>query len=118
MKISEMETKQAAQCICRIAQPIGRIGEDKEIAAYLKTLGGRKGEPVIALISGAIAKLLPVLLDAHYEDAVEILSAMTGKSKEEIGSQNVLITMRDAKECVDKDLIDFFIASRNTGGEK
>lgn len=118
MKISEMSTVQAAKCLCRIAEPVGRIGADEKITAYLKTLSGQKGKPLIAVLTGAMSYLMPVLLDTHYDDVAEVLSAMTGKSREEIDKQKLIVTMRDAKECIDQDLIDFFTSSAATDGEK
>lgn len=118
MKISQMSTTQAAKCLCRIAEPMGRIGADEKITGYLKTLGAKKGRPVLEVATGALATLLPVLLDKHYDDVAEIISAMTGKSREEIDAQNMLVTMRDAKECIDRELIDFFMPSSATVGGK
>lgn len=118
MKISQMSTKEAAGVLCRIAGPVEVIGSDSEVSAYLKRLSQMKDEPLFAVICGAVGQLIPVLLDRHYEETVEILSALTGKDKEEIGAQSVLMTMRDAKECVDQDLIDFFTSARGTAEEK
>lgn len=118
MKISEMNTAQAAKCLCRIAEPIGKIGEDEKLTGYLKALSGQKGKALITVITQAMAALLPVLLDTHYADVIEVLSAMTGKSREEIDAQSLMMTMRDARECIDQDLIDFFMPSSATVGEK
>lgn len=118
MRISEMSTKQAAKCLCRIAEPVGKIGADERITGYLKAMDGQKGKTMLEVVADAVAALLPALLDAHYEDVAEVLSALTGKDREEIDTQSLIVTMRDARECVDKDLIDFFMQSFATGGEK
>ena len=118
MKISQMSMKEAAKCFCRIAKPIETIGNDKEVSVYLKGLGKQKGETMVAVICGAIGKVVPVLLDRHYEETAEILSALTGKSKEEIDGQALIVTLKDAKESIDKELIDFFTSSSGTDGEK
>lgn len=112
MKISEMSTRQAAECLCKISAPLGRIGEDEAVIEQLKEFGEKaKGQAVLTLVTGMASKFVPLLLDTHYEDTVEILAAMTGKTAVEIGEQSVLVTLKDARESVDKDLIDFFTAS-------
>ena len=118
MRISEMNTKEAAACLCKIAAPVGRIGEDKALNAYLRKLNENKGKTLLEVISGAMSTLLPVMLENHYADVIAVLSALTGKSAEEIEEQNILVTMRDAQGVIDKDLLDFFTASRGTDGAK
>lgn len=118
MKISQMSTKEAARALCRIAKPVETIGTDKEVSAYLKSLGEKKGETVFALICEAVGKVVPLLLDRYYEEAVEILSALTGKDKEEIGQQPLIVTMKDARESIDQDLVDFFTSASGMDGEK
>lgn len=118
MKISQMGTAQAAKCLCMIAEPVGRIGADEKITAYLKSLNTQKGKALLTVITGAVAALLPTLLDSHYDDIAQVLSALTGKSREEIDTQSLIVTMRDARECIDQDLIDFFMPSSATGGER
>jgi hypothetical protein len=118
MKISQMGTREAARALCRIAKPVETIGNDKEMSAYLKSLGEKKGETVFALICGAVGKVVPVLLDRHYDETAEILSALTGKDKEEIGQQPLIVTMRDARESIDQDLVDFFTSASGMDGEK
>lgn len=118
MKISQMGTAEAAKCLCRIAEPVGRIGADEKITGYLKALSSQKGKAMLTVVTDALAALLPALLDTHYADVVEVLSALTGKGKDEIDAQTLIITMRDARECIDQDLIDFFMPSSATDGEK
>lgn len=118
MRISEMNTKEAAVCLCKLAAPMGRIGEDKALNAYLKGMTNNKGKTLLEVISGALATLLPVLLENHYADTITVISALTGKSVQEIEDQNILLTMRDAQSVVDKDLLDFFTALRGTDGAK
>lgn len=118
MRISEMNTKQAAQTLCMIAEPLSRIGEDESVNAFLKSLSSKKGSTMMQLISGAVAQIVPALLNTHFDDTVNVLSALTGKSANEIEQQNILVTMRDVRESIDKDLLDFFTASSATDGEK
>lgn len=118
MKISQMGTREAARALCRIAKPIETIGGDNEVSAYFKSLSAQKGETLFALICGAIGRLVPVLLDRHYDETAEILSALTGKDKEEIDQQPLIVTMKDARESIDQDLVDFFTSASGMDGEK
>lgn len=118
MRISEMNTKQAANCLCLIAAPLGRIGEDAVVNAYLKSLSSKKGATMMQLISGAVSELIPALLNTHYEDTVAVIAALTSKTAQEIEEQNILATLRDVRGSIDKDLIDFFTASVGMDGGK
>ena len=118
MRISEMNTKQAAECVCAISAPLGRIGEDAAVNAYLKSLSGQKGKTMMQMIASAVAELVPALLNTHFDDTVAVIAALTGKTAQDIESQNILSTLRDVRGSIDKDLIDFFTASAGMDGEK
>ena len=49
MKLSEMNTEQLAKCLCEIAGPVSRIGQNPQIeAAMRKRAQGADGQTVIA----------------------------------------------------------------------
>lgn len=120
MKISAMDTNQAADVFCRISEPIEQIGTNEAFQKRLIEIAEKnkkRGRPMNTIESATsmIGTFVPLLLKDCREQTFEILSALTGKTPEEIGSQNVLETIKDAKGCVDQDLIDFFKSSVATG---
>ena len=111
MKISEMNTNQLAETLVRIADPIERIGKDEEMNKRLSESIGqlRGGETTMMQYRAAmLGGMIPALLERHRADTYEILSALTGKPVKEIEQQNGLQTLREAKECLDGDLLSFF----------
>lgn len=108
MKLSEMNTEQLAACLCKLAEPVGVLTADEEIADTIKQVGDNKAKPVYSVIGGAVAKLIPLMLKKHERETYGILAALTGKSEAELKAQNGLQTIKDAKECFDKELLDFF----------
>ena len=111
MKISEMSTEQLATALVRIAGPAERIGSDTEfntrLAEHAKAI--KSGNiTVLQNYTSLIGFAIPMLLDRHKEDTYTILSAMTGKTVQEIAAQNAMQTLREAKECLDGDLMTFF----------
>ena len=111
MKLSEMNTAQLADALVKIAAPCERIGKDAELnkklaehAAKLHTEGMTKLQQNAALIGTVI----PALLERHRADTFAILSALTGKSAEVLAAQNGMQTLKEAKACLDDDLMSFF----------
>lgn len=119
MKLSQMNTNDLAACLCRIAAPMERIAQDKELT---KTMGeitkNLEGRSSLQIGMSTLAALLPALLERHREETYTILSILTGKSIEEIGDQNAMLTLRDVRECVDSDFMDFFRSSGASRPEK
>jgi hypothetical protein len=110
MKLSEMNTVQLAAALCKMAKPVGDLMQDAELLRAIaqagdgqETVGGKMG----ALASAAI----PVLLEKHFDAVVLILSALTGKSEEQIRTQKGMETIRDVTEVMDMELLDFFASS-------
>lgn len=109
MKLSEMTTEQLERALCELAEPIGRIGQNRQIGDKFREVAGSvNGRSKIEVFSEIFASVVPVLLREHAADLHKILSVMTGKSVQEIAQQNGLLTIREARACIDGDLIDFF----------
>lgn len=110
MKLSEMNTAQLAKALCTLSAPVGRLVEDVELMRGIADAGKDKstiGEKMGALLP----KVIPALLDKHFDDVVLILSALTGKTAAAIRKQNGFETIKDVRSCFDKDLLDFFKSS-------
>lgn len=121
MKISQMSTEQAADVLCMIAEPIEHIGMNEEFQEKINAIAVRnkeRGKAMNAIESATsmVGTFVPLLLKNCRADTYAILSALTGKTVEVLAAQNVMQTMRDAKECVDQELLDFFKSSAGTDG--
>lgn len=107
-----MNTEQLAKCLCEIAWPVSRIGQNPQIeAAMRKRAQGADGQTVIAMVSAMIGDMVPAVLGACFEDVLTIVSAMTGKAPAKIRTQPGMQTIADIKGMIDKDFIDFFTSS-------
>ena len=112
MKLSEMNTAQFAECVCELASPLSAIAQDDNVFKVIEEIMNvDTKKPVIAVFGQIISVLVPVLLKEHRDDLFAVLSALTGKSVSKITKQNALETIKEAKECIDKDFLDFFISS-------
>lgn len=116
MKLSEMKTRDAARCLCSIAPALERIAKDPALNENLRQMSAAarenaEKETLLERMAGMIGAFIPTLLDRHYDDALIVLSRLTGKSEMEIDEQSIVQTMRDVRACVDQDLIDFFTSS-------
>ena len=110
MKLSEMNTAEMAKALCILAAPVGNICSDDKLLRSIAD-AGRAGETMGAKVAELLPKVIPSLLGDHFEDLVTILAALTGKTETAIRKQKGVETIRDIKECFDKDLLDFFKSS-------
>lgn len=63
------------------------------------------------LLAGAekLTRIVPLVMKDHREDVYGILSAVNGKSTEEIARQNVIKTSMQIRDiCKDRELLEFF----------
>lgn len=108
MKISEMNTNQVADVLVRIAEPAANIMHDKNVFDMLEKLATGNDASPIKFFADNIALVVMVLLNAHRNDVFEIVAALSEKTVDDVGNQNIKTTVIDIKESVDKDLLDFF----------
>lgn len=113
MKLSELSTDKLADCLCDLTEPVSNIMQDEEIVNKFKDISAdhKKGTPMIEIGGKALSQMIPLCLKKHRENVYKILSALSGKTIEEIGSQNGLLTIKEIKDCYDKDLVNFFKSS-------
>lgn len=113
MKLSEMSTQQMAACLCRIAEPLSRIGKDERINAYLSEAAraSRANKTQLQLISEMLGEIVPVVLGTRFDDAVTVISAMTGKDEQTVREQRGMQTLADVREFLDGDFFSFFRSS-------
>lgn len=112
MKLSEMNTIELSKTLCKLAEPIGRIGADAAINNIFKDFSKENnGKTLFQSGTEVYVAIVPALLERHQEDTFSVISAMTGKSVDEIRAQNGMETIRDIKCFFDNDLMSFFKSS-------
>lgn len=114
MKISEMTTDQACDAVVRLTNPIANITDDPKLEPMLKEIGqyeGRKDLSLLKVISSMLPKAVPLLLKDHKNDLYEIISILSGKKREEIGTMRMTQTIAILRESIDEELIGFFKSS-------
>lgn len=113
MKLSQMTGAELTEALCVIADPIERITQDEQvIEAMRKMAEDQKNNAImIKLVGGAYARIVPLLLKKHREDTFTILSALTGKTVEQLNSENGFLLMKDIRDSLTKDMLSFFSSS-------
>lgn len=119
MKISQLSTDRAMDVLCEIATPVTNILTDEELIKELKSaVDFEKANTMaekIALITGKLTKILPLILKKRKADLFSILASLNEKTIEEISSQNIIKTMSQIKDIAkDKELLDFFKSCTGT----
>lgn len=113
MKLSEMTTGQAADAYCAMAPFIDHILRGKAAKAIFADMeqarASKENRDWIAfLLTKAVVYLIG---HDHRADVYGIISAMTGKTAEQIESQKITATIADVQEFADKDFRDFLAQS-------
>lgn len=119
MKISEMTTAQAAKALCKIVAPAENIMKDEKIIPSIQRLmNAEKDEMMLVVL---MRDIVPLLLDTHFKDFCGVVGALTDKTGKQVENQNVLVTIKDVRDSVDKELFDFLkssgIARKTRDGE-
>ena len=112
MKISMMNTEQAADALVRMAQPVANILDDKDVDPILQRFSKSKNKSMTKIVADFIPKIVPLALKTHRDDVFEI-GALEGVSADEVRKFPVLKTMAIIRDSFDKDLIDFFNYTAN-----
>lgn len=113
-----MTTDQLMGALCDISEPAGRIMDGAQelaerIAGLLK--GWAAGD---AATVRAVLEIVPYLLKKHRADTLTIVSALTGKTAEEIMAANGLEIIREVRDSVDQELIRLFFSPGGTSPTK
>lgn len=114
MKLSELTTDQAADVLIEITPYVANISGDSALMSELEVTAGAKSIAQIYLIGAKkISAIVPLLLKDHRVDVYGILSVLNNKTPEEVGKQNIMVTMNQVKEVLqDKEMNDFFASFR------
>lgn len=110
MKLHDMNTVELKNTLCRLVGPMCRIAEDERTQAAFDALAQDRLSrlPLLKGLSAVMAELAPILLQRHWDDMLQIASAVTGKSVGELRAQNGIATVAEFISCLDEDLGAFF----------
>lgn len=114
MKLSEMNTRQLAAALCRLTAPMSRIATDENINGVFGKIADRmKRRAHMSEMEkmGMLMDVVPMLLESHYADTIEIVSIMTGKSVPEVEAQNGFAMIDEIRKCLDSQFFGFFRSS-------
>ena len=113
MKISELSTDRAADVLCEVSVYALPILSDEELMDTLKkkidSTGTMTRAEVLAEGAAKIGALVPIVLKKHKADVFGLLAVLNETTAEKIAAQNIIETLRQAKDIAkDRDLLDFF----------
>lgn len=120
MKISEMTNQQATEAIIRLADPIGNICDDQEIADMLKEFSTMGDVPMVQTVGKMIPRIVTYGFKKHVDDLYEIVGALTMQTREQVEKMNFAETIKAVKDSYDDVLSSFFTQSKasTAKGEK
>ena len=118
MKLSEMNTKQLAAALCQLTRPMSRIATDDSLGrvfANVQHAMERNEHVSVMEKTGMLLEAVPVLLQTHYDDVIQIVSIMTGKMAAEVEAQNGMEMIDEMRKCIDSQFMGFFRSSAAMG---
>jgi len=112
MRLSELSTDRAADVLCEISVHLLTITADEELLQQFKdTLGDAAGKTRAEMLMygvDKIGKIIPLLLKKHKPEVLGILAVLNEKTPEQIGKQNIILTMSQIRDAIkDKELVNF-----------
>lgn len=116
MKLSEMNMREMAGALCKMAEPLANIARDEALCAKITSMRGvltDEKKPVM-LKAGELLTAVPEILDRHYADTMQIIAALLLRDVRELEEQNAFEAISEAISSVDGKLLDFFRSSAAT----
>lgn len=113
MRLSEMPTEQFEDAVCDVAEAADKIMSDDLVAAAVETIIQATKKPRRDFVRACLP-VIPRLLKGHRDDLHRALASLTGKTPEEIARQNIMLTLTEARDSVDEELIGFFYSPGDT----
>lgn len=112
MKLSELSTDRAADVLIELTPYVANITKDETLTQKLGKELNTEGMNRIGILSAGVDRLadcVPFLLKDHRADLYGILAAVGEKTAAEVAAQNIMQTMKEAREVLkDQALLDFF----------
>lgn len=111
MKLSEMSSARAFECMARMVPHVAAIERDPEVAAARQRMLDRGLEE--ATMGDVIDAVMPVILERHAEAVFGIVGALEGKTPAQIAGQPCAKTIAAMREGLTQEFFDFLsFASR------
>ena len=114
MKLSEMNTKQLAAATCRLVEPMCRIAADKSLNGLSESVAAmvKENERMTMMEKmGMLLGAVPILLETHYADMIQIIAVMTGRTVAEVEALNGMKMIDELRESIDSQFLSFFRSS-------
>lgn len=116
MKISEMTSEQAVECLIRLSVPLGHICDDDGITNIAKKYAEIKGDTEnIRAFGRLLPEITTYALKTHKKDLFEVVGALIDKSNEEVAKMSFIELLKAIKGSYDEVLRDFFISNIKPG---
>ena len=117
MDYRNMATDRAADMLCRLVDPLERIGKDREFIEKAVQIAQKRKDMVwMELAVESFATIVPFLLQRHREDFYLVLAIVTEKPVEVIESQPLHVTVDDVQTCLRNGIMSFFPRSDSLAG--
>ena len=122
-KLSEMNTSELMDTLCRIAEPVGKIFADPAVGdafARVYKATQEKSSP-LHFYALCASELMPVLMgEEHRGNVLKVLACIKGVTPEALEKQNGMDTMRDvvALLMTDTEALTFFRAGESKRRKK
>lgn len=117
MKLSEMSTKQLANALCQLVQPMANIAKEEELNGLLtgvaKKMETNKNMTNLEKM-GEILPAVTVMLEKRYADTIRIIAIMTGRTDAEVEEMNGFAMVNEMIGSIDKKFVDFFMSAAVT----
>lgn len=110
MKLSEMSVQQGAKALVRVSASAKAIVRDDAIKQAIKDIGGAEKKTILDQ-SDVLFDMVPMLLESHFADLANIVSAMTGKTVQQVSEETTKELYEDIQEFMDDELVGFFSSS-------
>lgn len=110
MTLSQMSNDQATEAMVRISSAFGFICEDEDVVALLGELKENQNENLITAVPKYLPRFTMLAFRRHKDSLYEIVSAISGVDKKDVGAMNFKATVNVIAENWD-DLRAFFPSS-------
>lgn len=109
MKLSEMNMRELAKTLQNLIDPLSKIAGSKEINACFSEISRKEQNGMTNLEkTNLMLVAFDKLLGKYYAEIIRIFSIMTGRTDKEVEEYNGYKMLKEMKESIDKEFIDFF----------
>lgn len=110
MTIADMNMDQATDAMIRVSAVLAFVLEDEEVKSFIDGITESGNESILTVIQKHLPKLTNILFKRHKDGLYELISALSGADKKEVGK----MAFKDAVGVLKENwstLKDFFTLS-------